>query len=289
MAKTRHRALAVALAVTAAALLLTLPAGAAAASKSIRFDARMSANLLPITDGFQVDGVIPGAGGPTPIILTDVTNGNTTYAGTWVAYFADGSVHGLNRGTSSFSTSQSTFSEQLMVTGGTGRFSGARGTLSGMGTIQSDSGVTDEHITGTLRVASPPGRLPAPPAHPRTHRFSAVGRTEAAVQGNLETLAGPVTGLTPGGGALVIQVPAGAPTATAHLTYFDRSGTISGTAAIMRTQHADGSTSITGSGGFKSGTGRYRRLRVKPGNTFAGMRDPTNGLITIKLSGALVY
>jgi hypothetical protein len=289
MAKTRRRALAVALAAAAAGLLLTLPSAAAAATKSIRFDARISANLLPITDGFQVDGVTVGPGEPTPIILTDVTTGDTTYAGTWVAYFADGSVHGLNRGTSSFSTSQSTFSEQLMVTGGTGRFSGAHGTLSGTGTIQTDSGVTAEHITGTLHVTSPLGRLPAPATQPRTHRFSAVARIEAAIPGNLETLAGPVTGLTPGGGALVIQVPASVPTATARLTYFDPSGTISGTAAITRTQHPHGSTSISGSGGFKSGTGRYRHLHVKPGNTFSGLRDPNNGLITIRLSGALVY
>ncbi len=274
----------------AGALTATLPAGeaAAAATKSLRFSAQVSANLLPITDGYQVDGVLAGAGGPTPIVLTEVTNGNST-SGTWVAYFATGSLHGLDHGTSTFSDSVSTITDRLTVTGGTGRFEGARGSLNGMGTIQAETGVTDLHIAGTLRVSAG-GKLPAPAAHPRTHRFSAMGRTEvAARQGGIETLAGPVTGLTPGGGAFVIQVPIGTPTATAHLAYFDGSGVISGVAAIVRTQNPDGTTSITGSGGFRSGTGRYRHLRTRPGNMFSGMRDPTNGLITINLSGALIY
>lgn len=287
MAKDRRWLLGLAI---AGAMTTTLLAGvaSAAAAKSFRFNAQVSANLLPITDGYQVDGVFAGAGGQTPIVLTEVANGNST-SGTWVAYFATGSLHGLDHGTSTFSDSVSTITDRLTVTGGTGRFNGARGTLNGMGTIQVETGVTDLHITGALRLAA--GRkLPAPAAHPRMHRFSAVGRTEvAARQGSIETLAGPVAGLTPGGGAFVIQVPIGTPTATAHLAYFDGSGVITGVAAIVRTQHPDGTTSITGSGGFRSGTGRYRHLRFRPGGMFSGMRDPTNGLITINLSGALVY
>ena len=274
----------------AGALAATVPGGVAAGagSKSFRFSAQVSANLLPITDGYQVDGVFAGAGGPTPIVLTEVTNGNST-SGTWVAYFATGGLHGLDHGTSTFSNGVSTIADRLTVTGGTGRFNGARGTLNATGAIQVPTGVTDLHMGGTLRLAAG-GRLPAPAAHPRTHRYSAVGRTEVAARhGNIEILAGPVTGLTPGGGAFVIQVPIGIPTATAHLAYFDGSGVISGVATIMRHRQPDGSTSITGSGGFHTGTGRYRHLRIRPGNTFSGMRDPSNGLITINLSGALVY
>ena len=274
----------------AAAALLPAAAAQAAGPAHLSFDVRVAANLLPLPNGYQVDGVFPArSGAPAPVILTEVVSGNS-FSGTWVAYDGRGGLRGTDHGTQhNQGNGTSAFTERLSVTGGTGRYRSAHGTLTGTGTVQLATGAIAERISGGLRVA-PGGRLPAPAAHPRSRSYSAVAREEVAqVQGPTETLAGPVTGLTPGGGALVIQVARGTPTATAQIVYYDGAGTIAGSASLRRTPNPDGSVSLSGAGAFASGTGRYRRVRVRPGGGFTGTRNPQNGLVTLALGGSLSY
>jgi len=82
----------------------------------------------------------------------------------------------------------------------------------------------------------------------------------------------------------------GVPRTRATFVYYDGRGTLAGSADIERIQNADGSTTVVGHGGrFTKGTGRYAHFSTRGTHSFAGRRDPTTGVVTLTLRGALHY
>ena len=269
-----------------AALVAAAPASASA--KTLEVDAKVVAGLVAFEGGrYTTSGELRESGLRGGYVVNATQTGNK-FAGTFRYVDAHGAMTGTNSGeVTDTSGGKISFADTLKVTGGTGSYAGAKGTLAEVGTVDPQTGFTRETAKGRLTVKP---RAARKPGAPKRHRYSAtMTGAPADLQGNVALVAGAVKGLTPQGGIIVGHAPQG-PSATITLVYYDGLGTITAKIDIERETQPDGSVvaKLVG-GGFTGGTGRYRRLKPVGKGTFTGGRDAKTGELRFEFGGTLRY
>jgi hypothetical protein len=259
-----------------------------AAAKTLRVDAQIKGGTELLDGGaYEVKGAVVGGGLRGGYHVKARQQGDA-FAGSFV--YRDG--RGMFRGTSAgrFLSRDGTvwpYIDELKVTGGTGVYRRASGTLKLEGTVDVESGFQRERMTGSLDVR--PAPTGSAPRRQRLRTYSAV--VDGAIAGfenNTGLVIGDTTGLSGRPGITVITAPQG-PTATVTLVYYDGLGSLRARVNIKRTTNEDGSITIerTG-GGFVGGTGRYARVRGAGVTSFSAKRD-TSGAVRFSFSGRLRY
>ena len=112
------------------------------------------------------------------------------------------------------------------LTGATGRFAGARGTLTGSALVTATNSVGTLRLHGTLHGAS--GRAPVPLGGVRHVDGRFLGAELSLARSGVETVIGTATGLVPGPAVLVAYERATTTSAHGPCTVFAAGGTLTG-------------------------------------------------------------
>lgn len=253
----------------------------------MRVDAPVRAGYLELPGpAYAVEGVTSGSlhGAAS---WSETGSGNS-FSGKFTYADARGTLRGTSKGQQQAPTGTTiTFTDTISISGGTGAYHGAHGTLSSRGSADTQTGDITERLKGTLTTGHPTAPpLPATRAAPYHATMSII----AATTGSTVTAVGTVRGLTPPGGLIVLRSPQGANTVTESFTYYDGLGSISGTFQLVRTPQPDGTLKLSGgTGGTAHGTGRYAHVTSLGGRSFNGQRDATTGDVTIRISGRMAF
>jgi len=171
------------------------------------------------------------------------------------------------------------------VTGATGRFSGARGALTGNALVTATKPVGTLRLHGTLHGAS--GRAPVPPAGAGPQHVDGrfIGAELSLARSGVLTVVGSVTGLVPGPAVLVAHERATTTSARGTLTVFAAGGTLTG-AFDVRFPGSSRVRSETGTWTFTRGSGDLSGAHTTSPITLRGTRDLKLELISLRLRGA---
>ncbi len=262
-------------------------APSAARAANMRVDAPVKAGYLELPGpAYAVDGVTSGSlhGAAS---WSETGSGNS-FSGRFTYADARGTLRGTSKGEQQAPAGTSiAFTETITITGGTGAYNGAHGTLSSPGSADTQTGDITRRLKGKLTTGHP--TAPPPPIK-RAAPYHASMSIIAATTGSVVTAVGTVHGLTPPGGLIVLHSPQGANTVTESFTYYDGLGSISGTFQLVRTPQPDGTLKLSGrTGGTAHGTGRYAHVSGLGATSFNGQRDASTGDVTIQLSGRLAF
>lgn len=281
-----------ALAAALGALACAVPASAdAVTTATTRFNAPLRAATTGTPgDGYEARGFVSAGGGRDAGIHWTWQGNGTSFRGSFVLYDARGTLYGTSRVNTSASESTSrSVNDRLRVTGGTGYYRRARGTLSVRGHTDVNTANSAERLTG--EVISKPQRTAKVPA-PRPHPFEATlnGRQGQSLDG-FAPLYTTGAGLTTEPGFMFLRARQRAD-ATVPFTYYDGLGSLRG-AVHFRSDYDGKGTVVISDGGhggrISGGTGRYRRASSSGGVTVSGTRDRATGAVTLTLRGTLSY
>lgn len=172
------------------------------------------------------------------------------------------------------------------VTAATGRFAGARGTLTGTGTVTTATGVGVLRLHGTLRGMT--GRAPGPPSTPVVRRVngSFIGIEVVLARSGEETIVGPVTGVVPGPAVVVVHDRASSTTVRGTFSVFTAGGSATGVIDLRfrgqgSVRSESGTVSVTGGNGDLSGA------RTMGLGSVSGTRDLITEEIVLRIRGVL--
>lgn len=172
------------------------------------------------------------------------------------------------------------------VTGATGRFTGARGTLTGSALVTATAPVGTLRLHGTLQGAS--GRAPAPPSGAGVRHVNGrfLGAELSLSHSGMETVVGSVTGLVPGPAVMVAQERATTTSSHGTLTVFAAGGTLKGS---FNVRFPGGSRVRTESGTytFTRGSGDLRGFHTSP-LMVRGKRNLKLQHISVRMQGELI-
>lgn len=169
------------------------------------------------------------------------------------------------------------------LTGATGRFTGALGTLTGSALVTATSPVGILRLHGTLRGAS--GRAPVPLTGSRHVDGQFLGAELSLSRSGVETVVGSATGLVPGPAVLVAYERATTTSARGPCIVFAAGGTLTGFINVR----------FPGGGHERAETGTYSFTRgsgdlsgVQPTSvTVRGTRDLRLQRISTRMKGTL--
>lgn len=171
------------------------------------------------------------------------------------------------------------------LTRGTGRFTGARGTLIGSALVTATAPVGTLRLHGTLHGAS--GRAPGPPGGAATRHVN--GRFQGAelrlARNGIETVIGSITGLVPGPAVMVAQERATTTSSHGTLTVFTAGGTLHGVFDV-RFPGGGRVRTETGTYTFTRGSGDLSGAHTTP-LVVRGRRDLKLQRISVRIQGAL--
>jgi hypothetical protein len=172
------------------------------------------------------------------------------------------------------------------LTGATGRFAGARGTLTGSALVTATNSVGTLRLHGTLHGAS--GRAPAPltGAGARQVNGHFLGVELSLSRSGIETVVGTVTGLVSGPAVMVAREHAMPTSARGSLTVFAAGGTLFG-GFNVRFPGGGRVRVETGTYTFTSGSGDLTGAHTTP-LTVRGTRDLKLQRISTRMKGTLV-
>lgn len=173
------------------------------------------------------------------------------------------------------------------VTDATGRFTGARGTLTGSALVTATAPVGTLRLHGTLRGAS--GRAPAPLGGAGVQRVDGrfLGAELSLARSGVETVVGSATGLVPGPAVLVAYERATMTSARGTFTVFAAGGTVTGVFDVRfpggsRVRSETGTWTVTRGSGDLSGAHTTSAIAVR------GTRDLKLQMIALRIQGALI-
>ena len=169
------------------------------------------------------------------------------------------------------------------VTGATGRFTGARGTLTGSALVTATRPVGTLRVHGTLHGAS--GRAPVPLGGVRHVDGHFLGVELSLARSGIETVVGTVNGLVPGPAVMVAQERATTTNSHGTLTVFAAGGTLTG-AFDVRFPGGGRERVETGTYSFTRGSGDLTGVHATS-LTVRGKRDLKLQRIDTHMTGAL--
>jgi hypothetical protein len=171
------------------------------------------------------------------------------------------------------------------LTGATGRFSGARGTLTGSALVTATAPVGTLRLHGTLHGAS--GRAPAPLGGAGVRHVDGhfLGVELSLARNGVETVVGTVTGLVPGPAVMVARERATTTNSHGTLTVFAAGGTLTGVFDV-RFPGAGLRRVETGTYTFTRGSGDLSGVHTTP-LMVRGTRDLRLQRIDTHMMGAL--
>jgi hypothetical protein len=140
----------------------------------------------------------------------------------------------------------------------------------------------------TILLAVAATQAPAATTTPKKHAVDVtlIGST-VAVNGSTNTSAAQVKDKVSGPGAAVIVTKVAAPTSATTATAYYASGSIRAKGTItIGTPDANGSVTVTGSGTFNGGTGRFKGAA---GTYKVSGTQNSTGNFTIKITGTATY
>jgi hypothetical protein len=271
-------------AVGAWAGLLACPPSAWAGTVEVNALARV-AYVGTTSSGLQWAGTVtdPALGGGGLLASLGRTAGG--YAGSATIVNSSGSLTGTVRATLRRQVNLVHFDITADITIATGRFAGARGTLTGTALVTATLAVGSLRLHGTLHGAA--GRLPAgPPGTVVRHvdgRFR--GAELSVAHSGEETVVGSATGIVPGPAVVVVRDRATLTTVRGTFTVFVAGGSLAGVIDVrLRGRSAvrseSGTATITGGAGDLSGA------RSTSAAAVSGTRDLVTQLIALRIRGA---
>lgn len=171
------------------------------------------------------------------------------------------------------------------VTAASGRFAGARGTLTGSTTVNPSLGVGVLRLRGTLRGAA--GGAPAPlrgiGVRHVDGRFHGV---EVSLErSGLETIVGSATGVVPGPAVVVVHDRATATTVHGTFTLFAAGGSLTGVISV-RLRGRGAARSESGTARITGGAGELSGARSTSAAVVTGTRNLVTQLIALRIRGA---
>ena len=169
------------------------------------------------------------------------------------------------------------------VTGATGRFAGARGTLTGTALVTATNSVGTLRLHGTLHGAS--GRAPPPLSGVRHVDGRFLGVELSLARNGVETVIGSATGLVPGPAVLVAFERATTTTARGPCIVFAAGGTLTGFVDV-RFPGGGHVRTETGTYSFSRGSGALSGVQATS-LTVRGRRDLRLQRIDTHMKGAL--
>lgn len=206
------------------------------------------------------------------------------YVGTAQILNPSGSLTGAVRATLRQQGQLVHFGLTADITAATGRFAGARGTLTGTALVTATLAIGHLRLHGTLHGAS--GRAPAPPGGARIRHVDGrfLGAELSLARDGLLMVVGSATGLVPGPAVLVAGGRATTAGSRGIITLFTAGGTLSGVYNVrfpgsgpLRVE--TGTWTITRGSGDLSGAHSTIALR--------GTRNLRLELIALRIRGAL--
>ena len=172
------------------------------------------------------------------------------------------------------------------VTGATGRFTGARGALTGSALVTATNPVGTLRLRGTLHGASGQAPVALGGAGVRHVAGRFLGAELSLARDRVLTVVGSVTGLIPGPAVLVAHERATATSARGTLTVFAAGGTLTGT-FDARFPGSSRVRSETGTWTFTRGSGDLSGAHSTPVIALRGTRDLKLERIALRIQGAL--
>jgi hypothetical protein len=172
------------------------------------------------------------------------------------------------------------------VTRGTGRFSGARGTLTGGALVTATAPVGTLRLHGTLHGAS--GQAPAPPGARVVRSVDGhfLGAELSLSRSGVETVVGSITGLVGGPAVMVAQERTSPTSAHGTLTVFASGGALGGSFDV-RFPGGGRVRTETGTYTFTRGSGDLSGAHTTP-LVVHGARDLRLQRISTRMKGTLV-
>lgn len=170
------------------------------------------------------------------------------------------------------------------ITGATGRFTGARGTLAGTALVTATKPVGTLRLHGTLHGAS--GRAPLPLSGVQHVRGRFLGAELSLARSGVLTVVGSPTGLVPGPAVLVAHERVTTTSARGTITVFAAGGTLTGTFGV-RFPGSSRVRSETGTWTFTRGSGDLSGAHTTSPMMIRGTRDLRLELIALRFQGAL--
>lgn len=170
------------------------------------------------------------------------------------------------------------------VTGATGRFAGARGTLTGSALVTATLAKGNLRLHGTLHGAV--GRAPTPLGAIVRHvdgRFR--GAELSVASSGLETIVGSATGIVPGPAVVVVHDRATKTSARGTFTVFVAGGSVSGVIGV-RLRGTGGVRSESGTATITGGAGALTGARSTSAAAVSGTRNLVTELIALNIRGA---
>jgi hypothetical protein len=172
------------------------------------------------------------------------------------------------------------------ITTATGRFAGARGTLTGTALVTATLAVGSLQLHGTLHGAA--GGSPAPPAGTVVRHVD--GRFRGAelsvAHSGEETVVGSATGVVPGPAVVVVHDRATTTTVRGTLTVFVAGGSLTGVIDV-RLRGGGAVRSESGTPTIAGGAGDLRGAHTTSPAVVSGTRNLVTELIALRIRGDL--
>lgn len=264
-----------------------LPAAPNAWARNVRVDALAHIAYIGKTgSGLQWAGTVtdPALGGGG--LVASFGRTASGYAGTATIVNPSGSLTATVRVTIRLEAYLVGFDFTADVTGATGRFTGARGTLTGSALVTATKPVGSLRLHGTLHGAS--GRAPVPLSNTGVRHVDGrfLGAELSLARSGTLTVVGSATGLVPGPAVLVAHERATTTSARGTLTVFAAGGTLTGRFDV-RFPGVSRMRSETGTWTLTQGSGDLSGAHSIPVIAIRGTRNLKEELIALRIQGTL--
>lgn len=255
-------------------------------AKTINVNARARVAIVSSSGGvFQLAGAVSDPSISNGGLLVTVHPAAGGYAGTATFVNRSGSVAAAVRVAARVHGQLVHLSLTAPVKGASGEFAGARGTLSGAGTVTAVFGVGVLRLHGTLRGVS--GRAPKP------LRGAGVVHVHGRFQGSevrlsrsgKETVIGVAAGLVPGPAIVVAHLRSRTTSVRGNFTLFASGGSLSGSISL-RFRNRGAVRSESGTGRVTGGSGYLRGAHSTSPAIVSGTRSLKTQQIVLRFRGA---
>jgi hypothetical protein len=238
-----------------------------------------------MSDGFRWAGTVTdptlGDGG----VVASLRLVPSGYTGTATIVDASGSLTAAVRATLRQQGALVHFGLTADITAATGRFAGARGTLTGSALVTATLALGNLRLHGTLRGATgqPSAPLSVTGARHVDGRFQ--GAELSVARSGVETVVGSANGIVPGPAVVVVRDRATATTVRGTFTAYVGGGTLTGVIDVRLrgrgpVRFETGAVTITGGSGYLSGARSTSPAHV------SGTRNLISQQITLRIRGA---
>lgn len=171
------------------------------------------------------------------------------------------------------------------VTGATGRFAGARGTLTGSALVTATLAKGNLRLHGTLHGAVGRAPTPLPSALVRHVDGRFQGAELSVAPSGLETIVGSATGIVPGPAVVVVHDRATRTSVRGTFTVFVAGGSVSGVIGV-RLRGSGAVRSESGTATITGGVGDLTGARSTSSAAVSGTRNLVTQLIALTIRGA---